>query len=84
MVIVYTSNTGFTARYAGMLGKAEKLKYYTLEEAQDKVTAQDEVLYMGPLMAGRIEGLEAARNNRRSGKLFCMSITSKFRASVRD
>ena len=26
MVIIYRSNTGFTKEYAGMLGKAEKLK----------------------------------------------------------
>ena len=34
MVIVYKSNTGFTKEYAEMLAKAEKMKLYTLDEAQ--------------------------------------------------
>lgn len=58
MVIVYTSNTGFTYQYAQMLAKAEKMKFYELSEAQlDKDVP---VLYMGPLMAGHISGLDEA------------------------
>ena len=34
MVIVYQSHTGFTKEYAQMLGKAEKMKTYTLAEAE--------------------------------------------------
>lgn len=60
MVIVYKSNTGFTKEYAEMLAKAEKMKLYTLDEAQGKVDKETGVFYMGPLMAGRIEGLETA------------------------
>ena len=60
MVIVYKSNTGFTKEYAEMLSKAEKMKAIPLEEAEDKVEKGAEVFYMGPLMAGRIEGLETA------------------------
>ena len=58
MVIVYQSNTGFTRQYAEMLGKAEFLKVYPLEEAD--LPADTEVLYMGPLMAGRITGIDKA------------------------
>ena len=60
MVIVYKSNTGFTKEYAEMLAKGEKMKAVPLDEAEDKVEKGAEVLYMGPLMAGRIEGLESA------------------------
>jgi len=58
MVIVYQSNTGFTKQYAEMLAKAEKLKVYSLEEAQ--LPHDTEVFYMGPLMAGRVTGAEKA------------------------
>ena len=58
MVIVYQSNTGFTQRYAEMLGKAEHLKVYSLEQAD--LPQDTEVFYMGPLMAGRITGLDKA------------------------
>ena len=39
MVIVYQSHTGFTKEYAQMLGKAEKMKTYTLAEAERQLTA---------------------------------------------
>ena len=58
MVIVYQSNTGFTKQYAEMLGKAEFLKVYPLEEAD--LPQDTEVFYMGPLMAGRITGIDKA------------------------
>lgn len=61
MVIVYRSNTGFTQEYAGMLAKAEKMKCYELDEARGQLEQGADVLFMGPLMAGRIQGLEAAR-----------------------
>ncbi len=60
MVIVYRSNTGFTRQYAEMLGKAEKMKAFTIAEAGDRVPAGEEVLYMGPLMAGHIAGIDQA------------------------
>lgn len=58
MVIVYTSNTGFTKEYAEMLAKAEKKKVCALDEA--RLEDKTPVFYMGPLMAGRIEGLDQA------------------------
>lgn len=58
MVIVYQSNTGFTRQYAEMLGKAEFLKVYPLEQAD--LPQDTEVFYMGPLMAGRITGIDKA------------------------
>lgn len=61
MVIVYKSNTGFTREYAAMLAKAEKMKCYELEDAEKQPEQGSEILFMGPLMAGRIQGLETAR-----------------------
>lgn len=61
MTIVYTSNTGFTEEYARMLSKAEKMKCFELQEAQGQLSKDTEIIYMGPLMAGRIEGLDKAQ-----------------------
>lgn len=58
MVIVYKSNTGFTREYAEMLGRAEKLKVYELSSAPLDFGAH--ILYMGPLAAGHIEGINRA------------------------
>lgn len=60
MVIVYRSNTGFTRQYAEMLAKAEKMKCYELDQAVRSLEKGTEVLYMGPLMAGRIQGADQA------------------------
>ena len=58
MVIVYQSHTGFTKEYAQMLGKAEKMKTYTLAEAERQLLSDAQVFYMGPLTAGHIGGLD--------------------------
>ena len=60
MVIVYKSNTGFTKEYAEMLAKAEKLKVYELSQAQEELEQGAQVLFMGPLMAGHIQGVDKA------------------------
>ena len=60
MVIIYRSNTGFTQEYAEMLGKAEHLKVYRASEAAGKVDPGEPVLYMGPLTAGHIAGVDKA------------------------
>mgnify|MGYP000079110450 CR=1 FL=1 len=60
MVIVYRSNTGFTREYAEMLGRAEKIKVYSVTEAERSLESGTEIFYMGPLMAGHIEGVDQA------------------------
>ena len=60
MVIVYKSNTGFTKEYAEMLANAEKMKHYELSQAQKELGRETEVLFMGPLMAGHIQGIDQA------------------------
>ena len=58
MVIIYRSNTGFTKKYAEMLGKAEKIKVYSISDVEDKL--DEPIFYMGPLMAGHITGIDHA------------------------
>ena len=57
--IVYTSATGFTARYAALLSQAADLPAYSLQDAEAPA-AGSAVLYLGWLRAGRIMGLQKA------------------------
>ena len=50
--IVYTSNTGYTAEYARMLGEKTGLPVLTLDEAKKSLPARAPILYLGWLMAG--------------------------------
>ena len=43
MVIVYRSNTGFTREYAEMLGRAEKIKVYSVTEAERSLESGTEI-----------------------------------------
>lgn len=54
--IVYTSNTGYTARYAKMLGEKTGLAVYRIEEAKKSLSRGCRVIYMGWLMAGNVKG----------------------------
>ena len=59
MIIVYKSNTGFTREYAQLLGQTARLETVPLEQA-GRLPGETQVLYMGPLMAGHITGVEQA------------------------
>ena len=63
--IVYTSNTGSTAKYAKLLSHQICVPSYSMEEAKTKVKLGAEIIYMGWIMAGKIKGYpEAARKYR--------------------
>ena len=63
--IVYTSNTGYTRQYAMLLGEKTGLPVYSLEEAVEKLPAGNCILYLGWLMAGKVQGYaKAARRYR--------------------
>ena len=59
--IVYTSHTGFTRRYAGMLARASGIPAYDLSQRRELPAPGSAVLYLGWLCAGRIQGLSQAR-----------------------
>lgn len=59
-VIIYTSNTGSTARYAKLLGDELDLPVYSADMAKKKVLAGAEVIYLGWIMAGGIKGYKDA------------------------
>lgn len=56
--IVYTSNTGFTEKYAHLLGERTGLPVYAMKEGKPDKDA--EVIYLGWLMAGNVKGLRRA------------------------
>lgn len=55
IAIVYTSNTGYTERYAKMLGAKAGLPVYHLKEMK-KLKKGTPIIYLGWLMAGMIKG----------------------------
>lgn len=60
--IVYTSNTGSTEKYAKMLSHQIIVPAYSMKEADKRVKAGAEIIYMGWIMVGKIKGYtEAAR-----------------------
>lgn len=54
--ILYTSNTGFTREYALMLGQKTNLPVYSLQESSGKIARDSSVVYLGWLMAGKVQG----------------------------
>lgn len=58
--IIYTSNTGSTARYAKMLSHKIVVPAYSMEEAKKKVPAGAEIIYLGWIMAEKIKGYTEA------------------------
>lgn len=57
--IVYTSNTGYTEKYAKLLGEQLELPAFSAEQA-DSLPEGTEVLYLGRLMAGVVKGYKKA------------------------
>ena len=60
IAIVYTSNTGFTAQYASLLGGETGLCVHTLEDAMKNLPQGSPILYLGWLAAGKVQGYDKA------------------------
>ena len=58
--IVYTSNTGFTAQYASLLGGETGLPVYSLEDAAKSLPRSSPIIYLGWLTAGKVQGYDKA------------------------
>lgn len=58
--VVYTSNSGYTRKYAEMLGEKLGVEAVALADAKGKVNKGDSVVYLGWLMAGSVQGLKKA------------------------
>lgn len=62
MIIAYESKTGFTKRYAEMLAAKTGMKLYRVNELS-KTEINEEIVFLGWLKAGRIQGLKARSFN---------------------
>lgn len=69
MKIVYETNTGSCERYAKMLSEKMGLEAVSLSSTCEGDA--DEVVFIGWIMAGTIQGLETARKNFASIKAVC-------------
>lgn len=63
--IVFTSNSGFTKRYAELLAAETGLPVYELKKARGKLSAGEEIIYLGWLMAGIVKGYKKAAKRYR-------------------
>lgn len=60
--VVYTSNTGTTKEYAEIIGKRYDLPVYSLDDAMMKLERNDEIIYLGWIRSGEIQGFKRAAN----------------------
>ncbi len=74
MIIVYESKTGFTRRYAEMLSKKTGWKMYATYELPKN--SEDEILFLGWMKAGRIQGL--SKMNLARVKAVCATGTARY------
>ncbi len=58
--IAYESNTGYTRHYAEILSGETGLPAYELKTSEKKLTKGDEIIFMGWIMAGSINGFKKA------------------------
>ena len=58
--IIYTSNTGFTRKYAQLLALKTGLEAFELGKVPGKIAKGSPVIYMGWLKAGRLMGIDKA------------------------
>lgn len=59
--VLFTSNTGFTAKYARLLAQASGIPAYDMSEKKELPPWGASVLYLGWLCAGTIKGFSSAR-----------------------
>lgn len=70
MTILYTTNTGSTKTYALKLSEKTGYDCMALKDAQN-VDDNEEIIYMGWVMAGSIQGLNEARAKFNNVKVVC-------------
>ncbi|MGN0797028.1 MAG: flavodoxin domain-containing protein [Christensenellales bacterium] len=68
--IIYTSNTGHTQEYAQMLAGELGIPCYDLKQAKNNLSSGVDVIYLGWIMAGNVQGLKKALR-RYSVKIVC-------------
>ena len=59
MTIVYQTNTGSSEEYARLLSEKISVPYIALSESSD-ISADEEIIFIGWIMAGTVQGLAEA------------------------
>ena len=63
--VVYTSNTGYSAEYAKLLGAKLDRPVYSLDQAKTDLPKDTNIIYLGWLMANRVQGYRKAAKRYR-------------------
>lgn len=84
--ILYTSNAGSTRRYAEELSRRTGLPVYALREARRAVKAGEEVLYLGWICGGKVQGYAKAAGRYRIAAVCAVGLaqTGTQEAAVRQ
>lgn len=77
MIIVYSSKYGHTAQYAKMLANELNLKSYELNEAKEKFTNNEEIIYLGWNNARKIMGYDKAKQHFKIMMIGLVGLTPK-------
>lgn len=70
--IIYTSNTGTTKEYAVLLGQHTGLPILSFEEAVGKIPKGSEIIYLGWVMAGKVQGYAKASKKYKVKAVCCV------------
>ena len=71
MKIVYETNTGSSQRYAEMLSEKTSFECLSLANAVKELSPDEEIIFIGWVMAGTIQGLQKAREVFSDIKAIC-------------
>lgn len=71
MKIVYETNTGSSQRYAEMLSEKTGFECLSLSKAVKEFSPEEEIIFIGWVMAGTIQGLQKAREVFSDIKAIC-------------
>lgn len=70
MTIVYQTNTGSSKEYAEILSQKISVPAVALSDSSD-ISADEEIIFIGWLMAGAVQGLPQARERFSKIKCIC-------------
>lgn len=82
--IVYCSHSGFTKKYADLLSKETGLPAYSLKDASAKMNKNNDVIFLGWVMAGQIKGYKKAKKQFNLISVCAVGITATSKKIIGD
>lgn len=86
MTIIYQTNTGSSKQYAEMLSEKISVPAVALSDSKD-ISADEEIIFIGWLMAGAVQGLDKIREKFTNVKCICavgLTVNEKAKAEVTE